>query len=90
MALVVLLRKPSITAGQDQTQSGFPKFVTENGWLREEIWTGSDTIRASRIRYRKWLAEGGFSITNLENLDRIRHDQDWLAEVGFSVTNLGK
>ena len=26
------------------------------------------------------LAEGGFSVTNLGNLDRIRHDQGWLAE----------
>ena len=28
-------------------------------------------------------------VTNLGNLDRIRHDQGWLAEGGFSVTNLG-
>ena len=26
------------------------------------------------------VAEGGFSVTNLGNLDRIRHDQGWLAE----------
>ena len=24
-----------------------------------------------------WLAEGGFSVTNSGNLDRIRHDQGW-------------
>ena len=42
-----------------------------------------------RIRHDKsLLAEGGFSVTNLGNLDRIRHDQD-LADGGFSVTNLG-
>ena len=35
------------------------------------------------------VAEGGFSVTNLGNLDRIRHDQGWPAEGGFSVTNLG-
>ena len=53
-------------SGQDQTQSGFPKFVTENGWLMLdfpgriwEIWTGSDTIRISQIRDGKWLAEHG-------------------------------
>ena len=53
---------------QDQTQSGLPKFVTENGWLRVnfpsriwETWTGSDTIRFFIIRDGKWLAEGGFS-----------------------------
>ena len=53
--------------GQDQTRSGFPKFVTENGLLRVdfpsriwEIWTGSDTIRVSQIRGGKWLAEGGW------------------------------
>ena len=37
----------------------------------DQSWTGSDTIRASQIRDGKWLAEGGFSITNLGNLDRI-------------------
>ena len=36
-----------------------------------------------------WLAEGGFSVTNLGNLNRIRHDQGCLAKGGFSVTNLG-
>ena len=42
-------------SGQDQTQSGFPKFVMENGWLRVEfpwtiweLWTGSHTISVSR------------------------------------------
>ena len=55
----------------------------------DQCWTGSDTIRASQIRDGKWLAEGGFSVTNLGNLDKIRHDQGWLAEGGFSVTNLG-
>ena len=35
----------------------------------------SHTIRASQIRDGKWLAEGEFSVTNLGNLDRIRHDQ---------------
>ena len=35
------------------------------------------------------LAEWGFSVTNLGNLDRIRHDQGWLPEGGFSVMNLG-
>ena len=54
----------------------------------DQCWTGSDTIRASQIRDGKWLAEGGFSVTNLGNLDRIRHDQGWLAEGGFSATNL--
>ena len=29
------------------------------------IWTGSDTIRVSQIRDGKWMAEGGFSVTNL-------------------------
>ena len=65
-------------SGQDQTRSGFPKFVTENGQLRVdfpsrlwEIWTGSDTIRASQICDGKWLAEGGFSVTNLGNPDRV-------------------
>ena len=38
--------------------------------------------------YGKWLAKGGFSVTNLGNLDRIRHFQG-LADGGFSVTNLG-
>ena len=28
-------------------------------------------IRASQIRGGKWLAEGGFSVTNLGNLGRI-------------------
>ena len=29
-----------------------------------------------RIRHdQRWLAEGGFSVTNLGNLDRIRQDQ---------------
>ena len=28
-------------------------------------------------------------MTNLGNLDRIRHNQGWMAEGGFSVTNLG-
>ena len=28
-------------------------------------------------------------MTNVGNLDRIRHNQGWLAEGGFSVTNLG-
>ena len=71
-------------SGQDQTRSGFPKFMTENGWLMLdfpgriwEIWTGSDTIRISQICDRKWLADAGFSGTNLGNLDRIRHDQDF-------------
>ena len=36
-----------------------------------------------------WLPEGGFSVTNLGNLDRFRHDQGWKAEGGFSVTYLG-
>ena len=30
-----------------------------------EILTGSDTIRVSQIRNGKWLAEGGFYVTNL-------------------------
>ena len=40
-------------------------------------------------------AHAGFSMTNLGNLDRIRHNQGfprhrkWLAEAGFSLTNLG-
>ena len=55
----------------------------------DQDWTGSDMIRVSQIRDGKWLAEGGFSVTNLGNLDKIRHDQGWLAEGGFSVTNLG-
>ena len=46
-------------------------------------------IRVSQICYGKWLADAGFSETNLGNLDRIRHDQG-LAEGRFSVTNLGK
>ena len=61
--------------------------MTENGWLMLdflrriwEIWTGSDTIRISQIRDGKWLADAEFSGTNLENLDKIRHDQGWLAE----------
>ena len=42
--------------------------------------TGSDMIRVSQICDGKWLAEGGFSVTNLGKLDKIRHDQGWLAE----------
>ena len=34
--------------------------------------TGSDTIRASKIRDGKWLAVGGFSVTTLGKLNRIR------------------
>ena len=41
---------------QDQTQSGFPIFVTENGWPRLDfswkiwkIWTGLDTTRVSKF-----------------------------------------
>ena len=45
-------------------------------------------ISVSQICYGKWPAEGGFSVTNLGKLDKIRHDQD-LADGGFSVTNLG-
>ena len=51
-----------------------------------------DRIRhdqGSQICDGKWPAEGGFSVTNLGNLDRIRDDQGWLAERVFSVTNLG-
>ena len=44
--------------------------------------------RVSQICSGKSPAEGGFSVTNLGNLDRIRHNQD-LADGGFSVTNLG-
>ena len=32
-------------SGQDQTQSGFPKFVMENGWLRVENLGGLGRIR---------------------------------------------
>ena len=45
-------------------------------------------ISVSQICYGKWPAVGGFSVTNLGTMDRIRHDQD-LADGGFSVTNLG-
>ena len=41
----------------------------------DQCWTGSDTIRVSQICDGKWPAEGGFSVTNLGNLDKIRHDQ---------------
>jgi len=41
----------------------------------DQAWTGSDTIRVSQICDGKWPAEGGFSVTNLGNLDKIRHDQ---------------
>ena len=44
-------------SGQDQTRSGLPKFVTENGWLRVDFpsriwenWTRSNTIRAGWLR----------------------------------------
>ena len=63
--------------------------ICDGKWPAGEIWTGSDTIRVSQIRDGKWPAEGGFSVTNLGNLNRIRHDQGWLADGGFSVTNLG-
>ena len=53
-------------------------------------------LRVSQIRHGKWLADVGFSVTNLGNLDKIRHDQGfqirhgkWLADAGFSMTNLG-
>ena len=49
----------------------------------DQDWTGSDMIRASQICDGKWPAEGGFSVTNLGNLDKIRHDQGWLAEGDF-------
>ena len=59
-----------------------------------ETWTGSDMIKAGWLRRdfpsQIWEAlivsdpvqswGGGFSVTNLGNLDRIRHDQGWLAE----------
>ena len=48
------------------------------GWLRRDfpsqIWEAlivSDPVQS-------W--GGGFSVTNLGNLDRIRHDQGWLTE----------
>ena len=40
----------------------------------------SDPVQVSQICDGKWLAEGGFSVTNLGKLDKIRHDQGWLAE----------
>ena len=60
-----------------------------------QIQSRSDlsTIRISQIRDGKWLADAGFSRTNLGNLDRIRtsqiRDGKWLADAGFSGTNLG-
>ena len=58
-----------------------------------ETWTGSDMIKAGWLRRdfpsQIWEALivsdpvqswGGFSVTNLGNLDRIRHDQGWLTE----------
>ena len=35
-----------------------------------------------QLSYGQWLAEGGFSMTNLGNLDRIRHDQGGKVEGG--------
>ena len=47
-------------SGQDQTRSGFPKFVTENGWLRLDflwrIWetlSMSDPVQISQICHGK-------------------------------------
>ena len=58
-------------SGHDQTQSGFPQFMMENGWLKLDfvwriwkIWTGLDTIRVFQISYRQWLAKGWFSVAN--------------------------
>ena len=48
----------------------------------------SDLVQISQICYGKSPLSWPFSVTNLGNLDRIRHDQD-LADGGFSVTNLG-
>ena len=56
----------------------FPSRIWEDGFLKNTTsaiyGTGSDTIRASQIRDGKWLAVGGFSVTNLGKLNRIRHD----------------
>ena len=38
----------------------------------DQCWTGSDTIRVSQICDGKWPAEGGFSVTNLGNSDRVQ------------------
>merc|ERR1711994_1034980 len=43
----------------------------------------SDPVQVSQICDGKWPAEGGFSVTNLGNLDKIRHDQGFLAEGDF-------
>ena len=37
--------------------------------------------------YGKWLGEGAFSVTNLGNLDRIRHNQD-LADGGSQAAEI--
>ena len=54
-------------------------FVTNSDTLikikHDQDWTGADTIRISQICDGKWLAEAGFSVTNLGKLDKIRHDQ---------------
>ena len=73
-----------------QWDSGLWLFACKSGtvFANSACKSGSDTIWASQIHDGKWLAEGGFSVTNLENLDRIRHDQGWLTEGVFSVTNL--
>ena len=43
--------------------------MSEDGFLKSTTsaiyGTGSDTIRVSQIRDGKWLAVGGFSVTNL-------------------------
>ena len=69
-------------SGKNQKRSRFPKLVTENRWLRLDflgwilkIWTVLDMIRVFQISYGHWLAEGGFSVKKMGNLDRIRYDK---------------
>ena len=50
-----------------------------------QIWTGSDTIRISQICDGKWLAEGGFSVTNLGSPIRVCSCPDFPSRP-FSIT----
>ena len=47
------------------------------------VHVGRLALALAGLRRRRHVAEGGFSMTNLGNLDKIRHDQGWLAEGDF-------
>ena len=68
---VLLLRDEFAKSGQDQTRSGFPKFVTENGWLRVDRGPQSLPLCWARPAAVAAVAQGRgrqpFSLTNLGN-----------------------